>query len=303
MAKSQVFCGNAVEVLKSQDLAELDLSFLDPPFNQQKDYALHDDNMPEEDYWAMMCDVCKSIFDLTKDGGSIYFMQREKNAHWVIQTLLNAGWTFQNMLIWKKSTSAVPVKGRYGKSYQIIVYATKGQRPRRFNRLRIDPPLPSTYKHKRENGIYVTDVWDDIREMTSGYFAGDEAIRNDDGSRFHKQQAPIALLLRIILTSTEVGDTVLDPFSGTGTTAVVAQQVQRNSVSIELDPQNVTCIETRLASIRPADSVDRYYRSYLCTDNLSSIWGPRSSECSKAVESETEYADLDLVIPELAALV
>ncbi len=286
MMRSQIFCGNAVEILKFEDLPALNLSFLDPPFNQQKDYALHDDNMPETEYWDMMRGVCQSIFDRTKDGGSIYFMQREKNAHWVIQTLLNSGWTFQNMIIWKKSTSAVPVRGRYGKSYQVIVYATKGKKPITFNRLRIDPPLPSTYKHKRENGLYVTDVWDDIRELTSGYFAGDEALRCEDGSRFHKQQAPITLLLRIILTSTKVGDTVLDPFSGTGTTAVVAQQVQRNSVSIELDPDNVNCIKTRLADIRPSDSVDRYYQDYRCTEGLESLWGARSGQLPAIVGHE-----------------
>ena len=70
-----------------------------------------------------------------------------------------------------------------------------------FNRLRIDYPLRPGQKQERENGIFVTDVWDDIREMTSGYFAGDEALRDESGERVHKQQSPIALLLRIILSS------------------------------------------------------------------------------------------------------
>jgi DNA modification methylase len=85
------------------------------------------------------------------------------------------------------------------------------------------PPLPPNYK-STENGVYVTDIWDDIRELTSGYFAGDEAIRLENGERFHKQQSPIALLLRIILSSTQIGDTVFDPFAGTGTTLVTAYQ-------------------------------------------------------------------------------
>jgi DNA modification methylase len=111
---------------------------------------------------------------------------------------------------------------------------------------------------ERENGIFVTDVWDDIRELTSGYFAGDEAIRDEAGERFHKQQAPIALLLRIILTSTQIGDTVLDHFAGTGTTAVVSLQTKRNSIAIEIDPSNVNCIKSRLADIRDADDIQKY---------------------------------------------
>ncbi|MDR1382975.1 MAG: site-specific DNA-methyltransferase [Planctomycetaceae bacterium] len=55
------------------------MAFLDLPFNQQKDYSLHDDNMPEKKYWAMMKDVCQAVYDITGDGGCVYFMQREKN--------------------------------------------------------------------------------------------------------------------------------------------------------------------------------------------------------------------------------
>ena len=136
-------------------------------------------------------------------------MQREKNTEFVLQCFRETGWTFQNLIVWKKKTSAVPGINRYGKHYQIIAFATKGKTPRVFNRLRIDPPLPADYKHARENGMYVTDVWDDIRELTSGYFAGDEALRDANGNRLHKQQTPIQLLLRIILSSTNPGDVVL----------------------------------------------------------------------------------------------
>ncbi|MDR2757162.1 MAG: site-specific DNA-methyltransferase, partial [Planctomycetaceae bacterium] len=272
MMHCEILQGNSIDLLKKID-RKIDFTFLDPPFNQQKDYALHDDNMPEQEYWNMMKTVCRSVYDITNKGGCIYFMQREKNTEFVLQTLRETGWDFQNLIIWKKRTSAVPVKGKYGKQYQIIVYATKNGHAKTFHRLRIDPELPVNYKYQRDNGIFVTDVWDDIRELTSGYFAGDEALRNDNGERFHKQQSPLALLLRMILTSTKVGDTVLDPFSGTGTTAVAALQVQRHSIAIEIDPKNVECIKDRLKYIREADNVQKYYKDYTCTENLSEIWG------------------------------
>ncbi len=268
----QILCGDSVELLKNID-KKVDFTFLDPPFNQQKDYALHNDDMPHEQYWAMMKSVCQSVFDITNEGGCMYFMQREKNTEFVLQILRETGWEFQNLIIWKKRTSAVPVKGKYGKQYQIIVYATKGERAKTFNRLRINPELPANYKFQRENGIFVTDVWEDIRELTSGYFAGNEAIRTDNGERFHKQQAPLALLLRMILTSTKVGDTVLDPFAGTGTTSVVALQTQRNSIALEIDPNNVECIQNRLKNIREADLIQKFYQEYAYTENLPEIWG------------------------------
>lgn len=252
---------------------KVDLTFLDPPFNQQKDYASWSDDLPETEYWKLMRKVCSKVNQVSSDGAAIYFMQREKNSEAVLRILRETGWTFQNLIIWKKMTSAVPGLLRYGKAFQVIVFATKGKRPRVFNRLRIDPPLLKHHKYERENGVFVTDVWDDIRELTSGYFAGDEAIRNENGDRLHKQQSPIALLLRIILSSSNVGDLILDPFAGTGTTAVVAKQLKRSSINIEIDSFNVECIENRLIEIRPSDNIDKFYNDYTCTENLKKIWG------------------------------
>ena len=271
----QVIEADINEFLESRAFLEstIDLTFLDPPFNQAKAYASHDDNLPPERYWDWMGAVCAAVYANTSDGGAVYFMQREKNSEYVLRCLREAGWTLQNLVIWKKLTSAVPSIRRYGKHYQVIAYATKGRRARVFHRLRIDPPLPAHYKHKRENGLFVTDVWDDIRELTAGYYAGDEALRDGAGKRFHKQQTPIALLLRILLASSQAGDTVFDPFAGTGTTLIAAQQLKRHSLGVEIDPENAACIRARLQTIRPSDDIQRWYDDYKYTENLETVWG------------------------------
>lgn len=273
MNNCKIIQGDCLKLLSAKKIPqEIDLTFLDPPFNQDKEYNSWNDNLPEGEYWLFMNEVCKNIFEITSDGGAIYFMQREKNAEFVLQCLRKTGWSLQNLIIWKKKTSAVPCSNKFGKHYQIIAFATKGKMPRVFNRLRISPPLPPNYKLERENGIYLTDIWDDIRELTSGYFAGDEAIRNGNGERFHKQQSPLALLLRIILSSTKIGDTVFDPFAGTGTALVAAEQLQRKSIGIEIDLENVRCIKSRLKEMNPADDVMRFYKDYIYTENLKEIW-------------------------------
>lgn len=271
MPDYKVYQGNCLEILPKIK-AKVDLTFLDPPFNQNKDYKYHDDNLPDKEYWDMMFEVSSKVRDITSNEGSIYFMQREKNTENVLKCLRESGWTLQNLIIWRKKTSAVPCNNKFGKQYQIIAFATKGLSPSIFNRLRISPPLPPNYKFERENGIYVTDVWDDIRELTSGYLAGNEAIRKQNGERFHKQQSPITLLLRIILASTKPKDTVLDPFAGTGTTLIVAKQLGRKSIGIEIDPENIKCIEDRQKNIREADSIVKYYKDYMYTENLNEIW-------------------------------
>jgi len=300
MTEYKIFSGNCLELLKNKrSFGTIDLTFLDPPFNQNKDYAHHDDNLSPEEYWGMMKDVCQKIFDVTSDGGAIYFMQREKNTEEVLRCLRETGWTLQNLIIWKKKTSAVPVASKFGKHYQIIAYATKGEKARVFNRLRISPPLPANYKLERENGVFVTDVWDDIRELTSGYFAGDEAIREKSGERFHKQQSPIALLLRIVLSSSQTGDTVFDPFAGTGTTLVTANQLGRKSIGIEIDPKNAKMIQKRLEDISEADNIKKYYQEYIYTENLSKVWGMKiSANVPAKSKIKQPFMDMPLVVPE-----
>ncbi|PIU58287.1 MAG: modification methylase [Deltaproteobacteria bacterium CG07_land_8_20_14_0_80_38_7] len=273
MSNYEIIRGDCLKFFFQNKISQkVDLTFLDPPFNQDKEYTSWNDNLPEDEYWQFMQNVCKGVFEITSEGGSIYFMQREKNAEFVLQTIRKTGWSLQNLIIWKKKTSAVPCSNKFGKHYQIIAFATKGNRAKTFNRLRISPPLPPNYKYERENGIYLTDVWDDIRELTSGYFAGDEPIRKENGERFHKQQSPIALLLRIILSSTKIGDTIFDPFSGTGTTLVVAEQLKRNSIGIEIDQENIKQIKCRLKEVNESDNIMRFYKEYIYTENLVDIW-------------------------------
>lgn len=264
--------GDCLEALPLLENESVHLSFFDPPFNQGKEYHSFNDRQEMSQYWDWILRVLKKVYEKSAEGAALYFMQREKNTADVLDAVRKSGWTFQNLIIWKKSTSAVPSTVRYGKQYQIIVFSTKGKRPRLFNRLRADIPTPRNYQKKRERGIFLTDVWDDIRELTSGYFAGDEALRDSSGERIHTQQSPVSLILRIILSSTMPGDTVLDPTAGTGVTSVVASQLGRKSIAIENSSELCHIIEKRISSPREADSVEKWRSYYSSTKDLNHIW-------------------------------
>jgi DNA modification methylase len=274
--RNDIWCkvleGDCIRYLSDGSIGEVSLTFFDPPYRQGKDYRFFDDKQPDREYWGWTKEILGKVYEATADGGAVYFMQREKNTEQVLRVLRKTGWKFQNLIVWKKKTSAVPCSSRFSKQYQIIAFATKGDEPRVFNKLRIDYPLSPGYKYPRKDGIYVTDVWDDIRELTAGYFAGDEAIRDSKGNRVHIQQSPVALLLRIILASSLPGDIVLDPLAGSGTTLVVAKQIRRNSVGIEIDPEYVRTIKSRLGSLRSSDDISSYYSYYRFTPNLEKIW-------------------------------
>ncbi|XHH08866.1 MAG: DNA-methyltransferase [Candidatus Bathyarchaeia archaeon] len=267
-----VLQGDCIKYLNEGKIGNLHLTFFDPPYLQGKEYRYFDDSQSETQYWNWVKEIIESVYRATVDGGAIYFMHREKNAEKILQIMREASWNYQNLIIWKKKTSAVPIETRFSKQYQIIVYSIKGKRPRVFNKIRIDPPPLPEHKYRHENGVYLTDVWDDIRELTSGYFAGDEAIRDSKGNRMHVQQTPVALLLRIILSSTMPGDTVFDPTAGSGTTLVTAKQLDRNSIGIEIDPAHVELIKKRISTIRQADKISHLREYHQFTPNLSEIW-------------------------------
>ncbi len=270
--RTDVLTGDCIKYLKEGKIDNVHVTFFDPPYLQGKEYRYFDDNQSETEYWNWVKEIIEGVYQTTADGGAIYFMHREKNAEKILEILRKVGWNYQNLIIWKKKTSAVPIETRFSKQYQIIVYAIKGKKPRVFNKVRIDPPPLPEHKYRHENGVYLTDVWDDIRELTSGYFAGEEALRDDEGNRMHVQQTPVALLLRIILSSTLPGDIVFDPTAGTGTALVVAKQLDRNSIGVEIDPAHIDLIKKRLATIRPADDISSYLNYYKYTSNIETIW-------------------------------
>ena len=104
----------------------------------------------------------------------MYFMQPEKSTEHVLRILCESGRHYQDLNVCRKKMSAVPSTIRVGKSNQVIAIATRGYRARTFSRLWTAPPVPQG-DNPRDNGLFVTDVWDDIHELTSEYFAGERS--------------------------------------------------------------------------------------------------------------------------------
>jgi DNA modification methylase len=98
-------CGDGADLLEKSTLkhhgidSKFALTFLDPPFNQGKDYVFFNDVLPPNGYWQWLSHVCARVYDLTVDGGAIYFTQREKNTEYVLRVLRERGWKLQNLII------------------------------------------------------------------------------------------------------------------------------------------------------------------------------------------------------------
>ena len=85
--KCEIFQKDCEQLLEDYYNDCFDLTFLDPPFNQDKEYNSHNDNMSAKEYWDWMKRICNLVYQNSSEGAAIYFMQREKNTHYVINTL------------------------------------------------------------------------------------------------------------------------------------------------------------------------------------------------------------------------
>ena len=80
---------------------------------------------------------------------------------------------------------------------------------------------------------------------------GEERLKDENGIKIHSTQKPYELLFRIIISTTNPNDIILDPFSGTGTTAAVAKRLGRNYIGIEKEVKYLEASVERLNSITP----------------------------------------------------
>lgn len=134
------------------------------------------------------------------------------------------GFWIINDIVWSKTNPTPNFKGtKFTNKQETLLWATPSSKTKyQFN-----------YKTMKalNNGKQMTSVWD------ISVAAGAERLKDREGNKLHPTQKPEELLIRALLSSTNVGDVVLDPFMGSGTTGAIAKRLGRNFIGIERDPK------------------------------------------------------------------
>ena len=229
-----IYHGDVLEVMRNELPNEsVDLVFVDPPYNIGKKFAHFHDKWPSDAEYARWAyqwiDECIRIL---KPTGTMYLMTSTQAMPYFDLYVRNK-LTVLGRIIWSYDSSGVQARKHFGSMYEPILHCVKNQKRYCFNaddilveaktgakRKLIDyrGNIPKLYNTQKVPG----NVWEFPRVR----------YRMDEYED-HPSQKPKALLERIILTSSNEGDTVVDPFSGTFTTATVAKSLERNSISIE----------------------------------------------------------------------
>lgn len=246
----QIILGDCIEVLKSLPDESVDLIFADPPYNLQLNQELWRPNLTlvdaVDDDWDQFADFesydkfsqswlaeCRRIL---KSDGSIWVIGSYHNIFRLGYLMQNLGYWFLNDVVWVKTNPMPNFRGvRFTNAHETLIWACKHKKGKyKFN-----------YHAMKDlnDGLQMRSDWQ-IPLCT-----GAERIKIN-GKKAHSTQKPEALLYRVILSSTDPEDIILDPFFGTGTTGAVAKKLNRHWIGIEINPRYVKLAEERIDSIK-----------------------------------------------------
>ena len=239
-------CGDCVELMGELPDESVDMVFTDPPFNVGKKYgAAHDDR--KADYREWCAEWIAECFRVLKPTGTIYLMTIARHLEWKMPLMAKHG-VFVSLIPWK-NVSASHDKRRYWNAYQPILCYGKTE-DYKFNTYAQTRELPKPSwqdaRDERQKG-QLLDWWDDIPLVYAGSVVHPEAVlKPGTCQKAHPCQMPTGIVTRAMMFSSDVGDTVLDPFNGSGTTAVAAKQLNRRYIGMELNPEYVELTKKRL---------------------------------------------------------
>ncbi|MCY4299273.1 MAG: site-specific DNA-methyltransferase [Flavobacteriaceae bacterium] len=205
------------------------------------------DKMSQSQYVKFTTDWMKASHRVLKNRGSIYVACSYHNIAEVMMTLKELDYKINNVITWYK-TNAMPnmTKRTFTHSTEFVVWATKGAHWK-FNYDVMKKINPN--KQLNGNLKQMRDLW------KMPLVQGKERLKNGDGRALHPTQKPEEMLKRIILASSDKGDIVLDPFVGSGTTAVVAKTYGRDFIGIDKEEKYITATRTRLDLISTKQNI------------------------------------------------
>jgi len=244
---NKVIQGDCLEVMRKIPDNSVDVTFADPPFNLKKKYNSYYDKQEVEKYLLWCKEWLYEMVRITKPTGSIFVHNIPK---WLIYfgAYLNEIAIFRHWIAWDAMGSPLGktlLPNHYGILYYVKSSGFKFYDIRMlYKRCRNCHYILQDYGGKKDQmhqfGPLLSDVWTDIHR-----------IRHKKRRDEHPCQLPVHLLERLLLMSTDESDIVLDPFIGTGTTAIAAKKLGRRFIGIDIDPKYIEITNRNLDQVEP----------------------------------------------------
>jgi len=231
----EIVLGEATEELKNIQSNTVDLIISDPPYNLGKDYGNNSDHKDFDEYLEFSMNWLLEAHRILKQTGTIYVFMGVKFISYIYEIMeRKLGMSLNSWITWHY-TQGMGKKNGFSPRHEDILMFNNSQK---FKFFLDNVRVPQKYFRERNNmaGANPGDVW----TFSHVHYSNPERVN-------HPTQKPEALIERMILSSSQEGDLVVDPFAGSGTTLRVCQQLNRRCVGIEINPDYIRIIKERLA--------------------------------------------------------
>ncbi len=249
----EIIVGDCIAALEKLPPESVDLVFADPPYNLQlenvltrPDASLVDAVDDDWDKFASFADydaftrawllACRRVMKKT---ATLWVIGSYHNIFRVGAALQDLNFWILNDIVWRKANPMPNFRGkRFTNAHETLIWASKS-------------PDAKGYTFHYE----ALKAGNDDLQMRSDWFlplcTGEERLKDAEGRKVHPTQKPEALLARVILSSSNPGDVILDPFFGTGTTGAVAKKLGRHFIGVERDSAYAAAARARIAAVQP----------------------------------------------------
>ena len=262
---NRIYQEDCLEGLKRIAPGSVDLAFADPPFNIGYEYDVYHDRKGYEAYLDWTRRWTGAVAEALKRTGSFWVAIGDEYAAEMKLILQNdLGLTCRGWVVWYY-TFGVHCKYKFTRSHAHLLYFTRHAKDFTFNtdEIRVPSARQIVYADKRAEakGRVPDDTWILRPQDVPDGFGPDQdtwyfsrvcgTFKERRG--WHGCQMPEQLLGRIIKACSKPGETVLDPFGGSGTTLAVAKKLGREYLGFEISPEYVEQIRRRLRSVSKGD--------------------------------------------------
>ena len=248
---NQIYCGDNTSLIKEIKSNEIDLTITSPPYDSLRTYDGYSWNYQE---------LIKELYRVTKIGGVVVWIIADatingsetgssfKQALYFIE----CGFNLHDTMIWKKDTCGMPSKVRYGQSFEYMFIFTKGKL-KTFNPIKdrvnkyAGSKIHGTYRDKmgklhKRSGDWINHT---IPEMGARFNVWEISTEKNNKTG-HPAIFPCSLAKDHIVTWSNPGDIVLDPFMGSGTVALACKETDRNYIGFEISSDYVKIANDRI---------------------------------------------------------
>lgn len=255
---NQILEGDSVEMMRTIPNNSIDVIFADPPYNLQLSGNLLRPNNTKVDAVNEDWDQFESFaqYDkftrswlnearrVLKETGTLWVIGSYHNIFRVGTSLQDMGFWILNDIIWRKTNPMPNFRGkRFTNAHETLIWCSKSQNAKaKFNY----DAMKSLNEDLQMRSDWLLPIC-----------AGPERLKDKKtGRKAHPTQKPEALLHRVILSSSDPKDVILDPFFGSGTTGAVAKKLCRNFIGIERDINYIKAAKKRLQEVIIPDDID-----------------------------------------------